>query len=236
MIKIQNLSKSFKKHHVLRNLNLNFETGKITALVGPNACGKTTLIRCVLGLVIPSQGQIFIDQEPQDSNGVFRKKIGYMPQVPSFPGNLSSLELFAMLEDLRKEKSSQKEKLIQHFHIENVLKQPFEQLSGGTKQKIAAVMTFMFDAPIIILDEPTAGLDPLSIVRFKELLTKKVSQGTTVVLTSHIMTEVEQLAHNLVFINEGSLVFSGKKNQLLEKTQTTNLENAVIQLFEEKKN
>lgn len=233
MIQIDRLSKSFKEKKVLNQLSLTLKTGEITAIVGPNACGKTTLIRSILGLVIPDSGTIAFDGVPQDSAGQFRRAIGYMPQVPAFPNNLTARELFDMLEDLRQEKGVFKQELIDYFSMESRLDQPLELLSGGTKQKMAAIMAFMFNAPLVILDEPTAGLDPLSIIRFKELLFQKAKAGTTIIFTSHIMTEVQHLAQNLVFMTEGQLIYSGEIAPLLQKMNVTHLEAAITQLFEE---
>ena len=154
-----------------------------------------------------------------------------MPQAPSFPDNLSLHELMAMLEDLRREKATRREELVSYFGLSSILDQPFGQLSGGTKQKVAAISALMFDAPLIICAEPTAGLDPLSRVHFKDLLRSKAREGKTIVLVSHLMSEIEQLASSLVFLAEGKVAYSGGVNELRDSVGEPDLERAVTRLF-----
>lgn len=230
MIRIQGLEKRYGQRKVLQRLDLDFRPGVISALAGPNACGKTTLIKCILGLVIPQHGQIKVQESIVRGNWEYRKKIGYMPQSPDFPENLKVRELFTMLEDLRGEAPVRKDEMIAYFELEPALEQSFGQLSGGTKQKVAAVVAFMFNAPIVILDEPTAGLDPVSTLKFKDLLLEMSKRGTTVLLVSHIMTEIEQLADDLVYLMDGKIVFSGPIEKLKAEAKEVQLERAITQL------
>lgn len=231
MIKIQSLSKSYKAHRVIEDLNLNIKKGVVTGIAGPNACGKTTLIKCILGLVLPTSGALWIDGELADFHGAFRRKIGYMPQAPQYPGNLCLSELLDMLENLRGEKAPFRQDLISYFNLGKILKQPLDQLSGGTKQKVASVIAFMFEVPLIILDEPTVGLDPVASIQFKDLVLKRSQAGVTIVLVSHIMSEVQAMATEMAFMNEGKVVFAGGLKDLLAQSQTAHLEVAVTQLF-----
>lgn len=232
MIDIRSLSKSYGSHKILKNLSLKIKKGAVTSIVGPNACGKTTLIKCILGLVVPTSGELWIDGERTDARGEFRRKIGYMPQTPTFPGNLCLRELLDMLENLRGTPAQSRNEMVRYFGLENILSQPLAQLSGGTRQKVAAVIAFMFKAPLVILDEPTVGLDPVTSLHFKELVLQEAERGTTIILVSHIMTEVEKMATEMAFINEGEIAFSGALTDLLEKAGTPHLENAVTELFE----
>lgn len=236
MIAIKSLTKFYGSRKVLNNVNLMIKKGIITGIVGPNACGKTTLMKCLLGLSIQTKGEVWIDQEKSDALGSFRKKIGYMPQAPIFPQNLTILELLDMLEKLRGEPADSREELIEYFGLKKILNQSLEQLSGGTQQKVAAVIAFMFNAPLIILDEPTVGLDPVTAVRFKDLVLTRAKNGTTIILVSHIMNEIEQMANEMVFINEGNVIFSGTIADLLKKTNSEKLERSVIRLFENMEN
>lgn len=231
MIQIQGLEKSYGTRTVLHNLNLEFRTGVISGLAGPNACGKTTLIKSILGLVIPQRGQIKVQESLVHADWEYRRKIGYMPQYPDFPTNLKVRELFTMLQDLRGEVPVRKDEMVAYFDLEPILEQTFGQLSGGTKQKVAAVIAFMFNAPIVILDEPTAGLDPVSTLKFKDLLFDMAKRGTTVVLVSHIMTEVEQLAQDLVYLIDGRIVFAGAVEKLKKMTSEPQLERAITHLI-----
>jgi Cu-processing system ATP-binding protein len=235
MIKIHSFSKNYGPHHVLNAVDLEIRKGSIMGIVGPNACGKTTLIKCLLGLVMPTSGEIFIDNEKLDRQGRFRKKIGYMPQIPSYPNNLCLVELLDMLENLRQTPAPRREELINYFDLKSALHQPLEQLSGGTKQKVSAVIAFMFDPPIIILDEPTVGLDLLTSIYLKELILKAVGKGTTIIFVSHIIAEIEKLATEMTFIDEGRVVFSGPVASLLQKMNAVQLEQAIAQLLEKSK-
>ena len=235
MIEVKGLSKSFKSKIVLRDINLNLKTGSMTALVGPNASGKTTFIKCLLGLVIPTAGEIFINGKRPDRAGQYRAEIGFMPQTPLFPPHLTPKEFLTMLEKLRGHPAVSRRALEEYFHLPPFLNQPFHQLSGGTKQKVAAVMAFMFNPPLIILDKPTVGFDPATNVSFKDLVLKRAEEGATVLLVSHILGEVEQISRDLVFLEDGRALFSGPHERLLRQTGAASLERAVIQLLESEK-
>lgn len=232
MITVENITKLYGSHLVLNNLSAHFKRGEITGIIGPNACGKTTLMKCLLGLAVPNSGSVLIDGQKTTLSGEFRKTIGYMPQVPAFPGNLTANEIFVMLEELRKQDSVGRTELCDYFCVVNDLDKPIETLSGGTKQKISAIIAFMFHAPIVILDEPTVGLDPVNSIRFKNLVRKRAQTGTTVLLVSHVLSEIEQLVNRMLFLYEGQSVFYGTPHELLEKTRKSRMEEAVIRLFE----
>ena len=232
MIEIRSLSKSYGICKVLGAIDLKITKGSVTGIVGPNACGKTTLIKCILGLVLPTSGEVWIDGQESDSHGEFRRKIGYMPQTPAFPAHLCLRELLNMLENLRGQAAPSRQTLVDYFGLDPILNQALDQLSGGTRQKVAAVIAFMFDAPIVILDEPTVGLDPIAAVLFKDLVLNRAEQGTTIVLVSHIMTEIEKLAGDMAFIDEGKIVFAGPIADLLRQAGVSQLERAITHLFE----
>ncbi len=235
MIEIRNLRKSYGKREVIKDISLSFNPGSITGIIGPNACGKTTLLKCILGLTVPTSGEIYVGSKLIDKKGEFRRMIGYMPQQPNFPANLSLAEMLDMFERLRGEKAILREELISYFELEKIVFQPFGELSGGTKQKLAAVVAFMFDAPIIILDEPTAGLDPLLSGKFKAFIENKAKQGKTVVMVSHFMTELEKLAHDIACLTEGELVYFGNLSKLYSDAQVSDLDHALQQLFEKRR-
>lgn len=231
MVETHGLKKSYGAREVLRGVDLKIPKGAITGVAGPNGCGKTTLIKCLLGLVVGDTGAILIDGEPVDANGEFRRKIGYMPQNPEFPSNLRLAELLEMISDLRKEEAKAKEELLRYFGLEADLPRTFTQLSGGTKQKFAAVIALMFGAPLIILDEPTAGLDPIARVRLKDLLAMKAKEGKTILFVSHLMSEIEALASHVIFMNDGSLIYSGLVKDVIQDTGEAGLERALTRFF-----
>jgi Cu-processing system ATP-binding protein len=234
MIQIEHLRKSFGKREILRDLSFDIKPAVITGIAGPNACGKTTLIKCLLGLVLPHHGKISIAGKTvdQSSEGAeARRSIGYMPQNPDFPPNLTVQEILIMVERLRNSKATRKKELTTYFELGSTLSQNFGQLSGGTKQKIAATIAFMFDAPLLILDEPTSGLDPLSTVRFKDLLLREVARGKTILLVSHVMGEMEQLAKDLVYLMDGEIAFQGLISEIKESFGELTLERAITGLM-----
>lgn len=231
MIEIKNLNKKFGKNKVLKNINLRIEEGKVTAIVGPNGSGKTTLIKSVLGLIRQSQGEIFVDGESTDSNFNYRNKIGYMPQTAKYPDNLTANEILLLVKDLRANSDTRSKELIDSFNLKSELEKSFKNLSGGTKQKVSILISFAFNPQIYFLDEPTAGLDPISSSYFKELVASEKEDKKTIVLTSHIMGEIQELADEIVFLLEGEIKFKGTINSLLEHKKETKLERAIAELM-----
>lgn len=234
MLRVENLNKSYGSFRVLRDLSFAVNQGSIVGLAGPNACGKTTLIKSILGLVIPDSGRIYVGDLPVTRGYSYRENIGYMQQNAEFPANLRPIELFKLLQSLRRSRPTELGNLLSVFGLEPFLQKPFSTLSAGTRQKIAAVAALMFSPPLLILDEPTAGLDPVSCAHLKKLLLQAANKGTTILIVSHIMSELEQLVSDLVFILEGSILFSGDVSSLREKTNTQTLEAGIVHLLERK--
>ncbi len=226
MIRIENLHKKFGKNQVLSNLDLDIKGGGIFAVLGPNGSGKTTLIKSILGMVIPSKGSISVLDKSIKKNWKYRQEIDYLPQIANFPGNLKVKELIRMIKDLR-QKESKEDELIKTFGLETFLDKKLGTLSGGTKQKVNIVLTFMFDSPLIILDEPTTGLDPASLIKLKELILQEKGKGKTILITTHIMQFVEEMADEIIYLLEGDIYFKGSIQQLMAKTQQTDFEHAI---------
>ncbi|PKR81126.1 copper ABC transporter ATP-binding protein [Brumimicrobium salinarum] len=232
MIKIDNLHKKYGKNKILTGVDLEIPEKGIFAILGPNGSGKTTMIKSILGMVVPEKGDIFIDGQKTHSNGLYRKNIDYLPQIANFPGNLGVKELIKMIKDLRDTKADENA-LIQRFGLTPFLDKKLSNLSGGTKQKVNLVLTFMFDSQIIILDEPTTGLDPVALLNLKELIAEEKAKGKTILVTSHIMSFVEGIADEIVFLLEGKIYFKGSIQQLREKTNEVDLEHAIANILKE---
>ncbi len=230
MVSIQNLYKKFGKNEVLKGIDLNIKGGGIFAILGPNGSGKTTLIKSILGMVIPNKGDISVLGENISKNSDYRHKIDYLPQIANFPSNLKVKELIRMIKDLRKN-TNEDERLIELFKIQPFLDKKLGNLSGGTKQKVNILLTFMFDSPLIILDEPTTGLDPISLIRLKELIQEEKSKGKTILITSHIMSFVEEVSDEIVFILEGKIYFRGSISELKTKTSQPDFEHAIASIL-----
>lgn len=226
MIKIENLHKKFGKNQVLSGLDLSIEEGGIFAILGPNGSGKTTLIKSVLGMVVPNKGTIHVAESNVDKNWNYRKEIDYLPQIANFPGNLKVKELIRMIKDLR-QAPGREEELINLFQLEPFLNKKLSTLSGGTKQKVNIVLAFMFDSPLLVLDEPTTGLDPASLIHLKELIQDEKKKGKTILITSHIMQFVAEMADVIVYLLEGKIYFKGSIATLKSMTEQTDLEHAI---------
>jgi Cu-processing system ATP-binding protein len=232
MIKIENLNKRFGKLTVLDGLNLSFEEGGIHTILGPNGSGKTTLIKSILGLVIPNSGSIKIRDKQVLGLWEYRNDISYLPQIAHFPQNLSVSELFKMIKDLRKGAHSEEE-LVSGFKLEPFLDKKLGNLSGGTSQKVNIAITFMFDSPLLILDEPTTGLDPVALIHLKKIIKEEKENGKTIIISTHIMSLVEEISDEIVFILEGKIYFQGSVNEIKSNTDQINLESAIAKILKE---
>jgi Cu-processing system ATP-binding protein len=232
MIEISGLRKSFGSLDVLRGIDLEIQAGRVTGIVGPNAAGKTTLIKSILGLTRGDSGEITVAGIRVNGDETYRRKIGYMPQIARFPSNLTGSELMAMLRSLRPEFVKVDQSLIESFGLSSEMDKKLNVLSGGTKQKINAVAAFLFRPELLILDEPTAGLDPRSSAILKDRILLERRAGRTFVITSHVMTELEELADEIVFISDGFVRFNGPIDQLMHLTRQNNLERAIGELME----
>lgn len=231
MIEINNLDKKYNHHSVLKGISIKIEKSKITAIVGPNGSGKTTIIKTILGLVKADAGDIKINNNPIFGEYEYKRKIGYMPQTASFPENLKVYEVIKMISDLRNESIDVESDLIEVLNLLPEMNKKINTLSGGNKQKLSAYIALIFNPEIIILDEPTAGLDPVTSTNFKQRILDERDKGKTIILTSHIMSEIEELANNIVFINDGKIVFNGKTRELIDESGFDKLEKAIAKLM-----
>lgn len=231
MIQVKELSKSFGKLKVLDSISFDIEQGGTFAILGPNGSGKTTFLKILLGMVIPDAGRIMYQSEDILHSYSYRKNIGYLPQIARFPDNLKVSEIISMIRDIRNE-ASDSESLVKLFGLEKYLDKKLGNLSGGTRQRVNIVLTFMFDTPVIVLDEPTAGLDPVSLIKLKDLINREKSRGKIILITSHIMSLVEELADEVVFLLEGKIYFKGTIAKLKTATKTEDLEHAIATIIE----
>jgi len=231
MIEIKGLCKSFGNQQVLKQIDLDFpDSGRITAVLGPNGSGKTTLIKCLLGMVLPDAGEITFNGESILGKWAYRRLIDYLPQIARFPDNLTVRELIALIKDLRGGET-QDERLLDLFNLQPWLDKRLVHLSGGTKQKVNLTLAFMYDSPLMILDEPTSGLDPLAMVVLRELIREEREKGKQILITTHIMSFVEEIADEVVFLLEGNIYFRGSLQQLKEQYRETNVERAIAKIL-----
>jgi Cu-processing system ATP-binding protein len=231
MIEFSQITKRFGTAEVLRGIDLRVGRGRIMGLVGPNGAGKTTLIKTLLRLAHPTGGEIHVNGVSIAGGESYRAGIGYMPQIARFPDNLSATELFAMLRDLRGSPATTDDELIERFGLTDHLDKPLRVLSGGTRQKVNACMAFLFRPSVLVLDEPTSGLDPLSSAMLKDKILARRAEGATVLVTSHIMSELEELCDDVAFLLDGAIRYVGPIAALTTLTHQVNLERAIAALM-----
>ena len=232
MITIKNLSKSYHHQKVLDRVELTIPQESIFALLGPNGSGKTTLLKSLLGIVRPAPNtEIILNQHSVFGSKAFKEQVGYMPQFPKFLPHLTVKEIISLFEKLRKKKGLHKDVLIRDLEMDSFWTKPFGELSGGMAQKVNILCCFMFDPLLFILDEPTLGLDPQITFYLKRLILKKKESGKTVLFTSHIMSEVEELADQMALLVEGKIYAVISPNELKKQKNAASLEVALNQFW-----
>lgn len=208
-IAIEGLGKRYKGQWALRGVNARFVAGEVIAIIGPNGSGKTTLIKCLLGLVRPTEGAIMVNGAAVGDDPSYRTHMGYMPQLAEFPRELTVDQLLRMMNDIRGAKSgSTDDGMIGLLGVDALLDKRVSTLSGGMRQKVSAVLAFRYRPNIFVLDEPTAGLDPVSAGKVLNAVMTAKRAGATVLITSHIMEEVQRLADRVVYLEDGRLRFA----------------------------
>jgi Cu-processing system ATP-binding protein len=232
MISIEHIGKKFKRLNALDNVSAQFDKGQVVSLIGPNGSGKTTLIKCILGMVKPASGKIFIDDQLINGDPTYREKIGYMPQIGRYPDNMKVGQLFSMMKNIRNATEDKLDNdLIIKFNLVSIFDKPMRTLSGGTRQKVSAALAFYFNPPILILDEPTAGLDPLSSEILKEKIIAGKKRNKLVLITSHVLSDLDELTTHVMYLQEGKLQFFKDIKTLREETGELKLGKAIAQIM-----
>ncbi len=236
MIEIKELQKKFGKFEVLKNINLSCKKGECIALIGPNGCGKTTLIKSVLGMVIPDSGTIHFNGNSVLGEYLYREKIGYMPQIGRYPDNMTIGQIIEMIKKIRNSADDLDEDLLHAFELEKMFDKQMRTLSGGTTQKVSAVLAFLFNPDVLILDEPTAGLDPLAAEVLKEKIIKEKEKGKLILITSHLLSELDDLITEIIFMQEGKVHFHQKVEELKTTTGEEKISKAIAKILKNKQN
>lgn len=230
MIEIKNLNKKFGKQHVLNDVSVSCQKGECIALIGPNGCGKTTLIKSFLGMVVPDSGTIEFDGTSVLGEYQYRNRIGYMPQIGRYPDNMTIGQVFEMVQEIRQDNNLDKE-LYDAFKIDELAHKKMSTLSGGTTQKVSAVLAFMFSPEVLILDEPTAGLDPLASEVLKEKIIKEKEKGKLILITSHLLSELDDLITQIIFMQEGQVHFHKTVEELKQETGEQKISKAIAHIL-----
>jgi len=218
-LQVQGLTKSYGKVRALRGINLEVKRGEIFGFLGPNGAGKTTTIRCLLDMIRPDGGSaLLLGLDPQSNQVAVQARTGYLPGEMQFFDNLTAerqLHFFSDMRDGRAEWSFVRE-LAGRLDLD--LKQPIKNLSKGNKQKVAVIQAFMHRPELLLLDEPTSGLDPLMQQEVLGLLREANAAGATIFFSSHIMSEVENVAGRVAIIRSGEIVEMAETGSLIRRT------------------
>lgn len=235
MIRIESIDKSYGRQEVLRNINLHFTAGQSIALIGPNGSGKTSLIKIILGMVLPTKGKVWVDGEDITAGPAYRRMIGYMPQISRFPEQMKVSQLFTMIRQMRPDVKTENydTDLYRDFDIERMAGKPLGNLSGGMRQQVSAALAFWFNPAIIILDEPTAALDPVSNEILKSKVNEARESGKLILTTSHILNDLEEISQHIVYLMEGEVIFDASLETLKARTAETKLGRMVVAMLKQ---
>ncbi len=230
-INIEHLSKRFGTIQALEDIHTSLQADQCIALIGPNGCGKSTLIKSILGLVIPDGGDIFVNGIKTNSDSSYRKNIGYMPQIGKYPDHMKVYQVFELIEKIRMADCKKDYELYESFQISSIANQYMYTLSGGTRQKISAVLAFLYSPGILILDEPTSGLDPLSAEILKTKIKKVNEAGNLIIITSHILSDLDELCSDVIYMQDGRLIFNKTIQKLQSETNEVKLNKMITHLI-----
>lgn len=224
-LKIDRLTKQYKNKLAVDRVSLTFNEG-VYGLLGANGAGKTTLMRMLCGILTPNEGSVTFDGMDV-STEEYRNALGYLPQdfgyYPNFTG-LDFLVYLATLKGIPKKRAVHRAKeLISYVSLEEVSKKKIKTYSGGMKQRLGIAQALLNEPKILILDEPTAGLDPKERVRFRKLL-ENLGKDSIVILSTHIVSDVEKIADYILLMKDGQIVFNGKRSDIEEDLEDFYLE------------
>lgn len=208
-IHVSHLTRRFGDHLAVNDVSFEIKPGETFALLGPNGSGKTTTLKCIVGLLEPTAGQIHINQldvwkDPHRARQLF----SYLPQRVAFPDSLTAREVLQFYADLRQLAPQRVEHILssERFHFNGFTDKPVSKFSGGMVQRLGLAVACLPDAPVLLLDEPTVSLDPEGALRFRAFLQSLKTEGKTIVFTSHVLADVEQLADRVAILVGGKLV------------------------------
>ncbi|MFA9379033.1 MAG: ABC transporter ATP-binding protein [Lachnotalea sp.] len=235
MFKIDNISKQYANGYwAIKNFSLEVSEGEIVCLSGPNGSGKTTLINCIFGIINPTNGKAYID-EYKFGTIDFKKNVIYVPDEILLIEALTGKEYIDFVSKIYVSIKEQfKNNLISLFNIDTYMNEPIKTYSHGMKKKIQIIAAFMVNSNVIILDEPYRGLDVESIIILKKLLKKYVSNGGSIIISSHDLISAEQICNRMAIILYGNLIELGSISELKEKYQTDDIDEVFLKCSLEK--
>jgi ABC-2 type transport system ATP-binding protein len=221
MIEVKNLLRKYGEKIAVHNISFSVERGKIWGFLGPNGAGKTTTMRILTGYLPPTEGEAYIAGYDVVKYPLRAKThIGYLPEIPPLYNDMTVRGYIGFVAELKGMKGKEKQRsvgaAIEKTGLESVKKRLIKNLSKGFRQRVGIAQAIVNDPDVLILDEPTIGLDPAQIIEIRELI-KSLKENHTVILSTHILTEVTQTCDGVVIINEGQLRASGSISELREK-------------------
>ncbi len=231
MIIASNVTKQFGRLKALDNVSVTCNKGECIALIGPNGSGKTTLIKSILGMVVPDSGFITFNGNNILHSWQYRNQIGYMPQIGRYPENMTIGDVLDMMKDIRGHEDLLDEELIHAFGLDKLMQKRMRTLSGGTRQKVSASLAFLFDPEVLILDEPTAGLDPVASETLKDKIISQKEKGKLILITSHVLSELDDLVTQIIYMQEGKLRFHKSIEALRSDTGEEKLAKAIASVM-----
>ena len=218
-IELKDIKKTFGKKEVLHGVSLTFEKG-IYGLLGPNGAGKTTLMSIMVGLLNASAGEVLFDGEPvTKNNNAFLSKLGFLPQYPGYYKNYTAAEFLAYMSALKGipgKNKTQIHELLNFVNLGDCADQKVGMFSGGMLRRVGLAQTLLGDPEVIILDEPTAGLDPIERIRLRNLLSE-IAQNRTVIIATHIVPDIEYIANEVVLLFDGKVKTFGAPETLIQE-------------------
>jgi Cu-processing system ATP-binding protein len=233
MIEINDLKKQFGRIPVLKGIDLSLKQGSAYALIGPNGSGKTTMLKILLGLVNPDGGDVLFQNNSVLGQWQYRSRFGYMPQISRYPENMTPYQIMAMIKDVHLHIGECDMELYRQFGVDKFEHKTMHSLSGGMRQKVGASLAFMFGPDVVILDEPTAGLDPLSTEILKEKIIRSRHAGKLILITSHILSDLDEIITHVIYLNEGNVLFKSTMEELRSHTKSEKLSQAIAAIMKE---
>ena len=234
MIEVSSIYKTFGKFEVLKDVSFNAMPGQCIALIGPNGCGKTTLIKTILGMTLADSGNMKFLGKDIGKDHTYRNGIGYMPQKTKFPENMTVEQVINMISDIRGEKFRLDDELIETYQLESIYSKRIRTLSGGTRQKLGASIAFMFSPSLLILDEPTAGLDPISSEILRKKIIKEIKKDKSTIISSHVLSELDEIATHVIYMQEGRIMFQKSVEELKQMTGEERLTKIITKMVHNK--
>jgi ABC-2 type transport system ATP-binding protein len=222
MIEFQHLGKSYGEVAAVRDLELTIDKGEVFGFLGPNGAGKTTTIRMMMGILVPSSGRIVIDGlDCQRDRVAVKQHVGYLPDNPIFYDYLRGREILAFVGEMhgqsRRDAQSRADALLGEFALDEAAEEYAVNYSTGMKKKLGLACALIHDPPVLILDEPTNGLDPRASREVQERLLLSAAAGKTIFLSTHLLNMAERLCSRVGIIHKGELVAAGALDALREK-------------------